>query len=299
MKIVEDIYFIPCLYEDTFTGSVAIVGDTITIVDTGMPYSPEQAIFPFLKSIGRDPKEIKNIVLTHCHFDHVAGVGAIRAVSHAAEVIVHKDDYPYIENPKLIDQNLRSRFPDLPIDERQSKFDPVLDCRIVEDRETLNLSGHNFRIMHVPGHSAGAICFVEPKLRVYIAGDSIQGRGRISPYIFHSAGRYIKSMEMLKREYINFLVLSHPFAPFRKGVLTGEECQRHVDESLETVNELSSKILEILHKAEKPLSLIEVHQQLPNTQGVTIGSILEKLLSENIVSRSIDKGTLLWSAKRI
>jgi len=130
VKVVENIYFIPCPYDDTFTGSVVIVGNTITIVDTGMPDSPEHAIFPFLRSIGRDPKEIKHIVLTHCHFDHVAGVGAIRKVSHDSEAIIHKDDYPYVGDPKLIDRDLSSRFPDLPISERQSKFDPVLDCRI-------------------------------------------------------------------------------------------------------------------------------------------------------------------------
>jgi glyoxylase-like metal-dependent hydrolase (beta-lactamase superfamily II) len=297
VKISEDIYFIPCVYKDHFTGSVAVIDGAITIVDTGMPYSPEQEIFPFLKSIGRDPKEIKHIVLTHCHYDHVAGVGAIRKASREVEVIIHKDDYPYVEDPKLIDRDLSSRFPDLQISELQSRFEPILGCRLVEDGQTLNLSGREFRIMHVPGHSAGAICLVEPKLGVYVTGDSVQGSGHISPYIFHNVNSYIKSMEKLKRERINFLAVAHSFGPFNKGVLAGEECQRHVEESIRTVNELSSKVLKVLHKTKKPMSLTEIHRHLPNTQAVTIGTILENLLSENAVSRSEGKTTLLWSAK--
>ncbi len=296
MKVAEGIYFIPCPIDDplSFTGSVAIIGDTITIVDTGMPNSPEQAIFPFIKSIGRDPKEIKHIVLTHCHFDHVAGVGEIRKFS-GAEVVIHEDDYPYVKDPDLIDLDLSSRFPDILIDERQSKFDPVLDCRIVKDKDILKFSGHEFRIVHVPGHSAGSICFVESKLGVYIAGDSVQGKGGgTSPFIFYNAERYVRSMEMLRHERINFLVLAHPFAPFYKGVLSGEQCQIYVEASIKAVNELSSKVLQVLHKAQKPMSLTEIYQKLPNTVEVTVGSILEKLLSEKVVS--VSKDTLQWSS---
>ncbi|MGQ9781351.1 MAG: MBL fold metallo-hydrolase [Nitrososphaeria archaeon] len=297
MKVAEDIYFIPCPYKDHFTGSILIVDDTITVVDTGMPYSPEQEIFPFLRNIRRDPKEIKHIILTHCHFDHVAGVSAIKNVSHEVEVIIHKDDHPYVEDPKFIDRELSSRFPDLQISELQSKFEPISDCRIAEDRQVLKLGGRELQIMHVPGHSAGAICLIEPKLGVYVAGDSIQGRGRISPYLFYSVDSYIKSMEKLKRERINFLIVAHPFAPFQKGVLVGEECQKHVEESIKTVNELSSKILKVLHDAKKPMSLTQIHQELPNTQAVTVGVILEKLLSENAVSRLEGKSTYVWSAQ--
>jgi len=117
------------------------------------------------------------------------------------------------------------------------------------------------------------------------------------PLVFYSADSYIKSMEKLKRERANFLVLGHPFGPFRKAVLTGEECQRHVEESIKTVTELSSKVLEVLYNAKKPMSITEMLQELPNTWGVTVGSILERLLSKNIVSKSKGKDTFLWSAK--
>ena len=46
---------------------------------------------------------------------------------------------------------------------------------------TIPLDGRELKVVHTPGHSAGSCCTVEPDLGLYIAGDSVQGRGRGAP----------------------------------------------------------------------------------------------------------------------
>jgi hydroxyacylglutathione hydrolase len=69
----------PGIAIDRFVYSYLLVGETITLVDTGVA-GCENIIFDYIRSIGRDPREISLIILTHSHPDHI---GAARSVQEA------------------------------------------------------------------------------------------------------------------------------------------------------------------------------------------------------------------------
>lgn len=67
-------------------------GDELVVVDPGMP-SDIRRLVDRIKSLGRSPKEVTAIVLTHFHVDHAGSARALKQMS-SASVYLHADDAP-------------------------------------------------------------------------------------------------------------------------------------------------------------------------------------------------------------
>lgn len=308
MNIAGNIFFIGCPFSQywetpispttTSTGVIAILGDSITLIDSGVRSSPIDTIFPFIKEKGLDLNKIEKVVLTHGHFDHCGGVQTIRK-SVNAEVIVHEADRRLIEEPSLMEVQLHSRFPDLfpakPTD--FSSFEPIYDCKTVRNNEKLELSGHDFEVLHLPGHSAGSICIVERNLGLYIAGDSVQGKGDRRPLIFHSSEDYLESMRTLKLERPNLLVNAHSFPPYNMPILERERAQVHIEDSLKAIEELNSNVLEVMVKAGHPVSIKEIQGKIQWARDISIGCVLEEFSRKGKAEKLMEKDRILWSLK--
>src|SRR5438067_2181479 len=69
---------------------VIVEREGLTLIDTGMPRS-ERKIGAYVRGIGRELGEVRRIVLTHQHVDHVGGAAAL-AEQTGAEVIASVGD---------------------------------------------------------------------------------------------------------------------------------------------------------------------------------------------------------------
>ncbi len=47
-----------------------LVGEDLTLVDTGMP-GEEEKVISSIKSVGRTIEELNHILVTHAHMDHI------------------------------------------------------------------------------------------------------------------------------------------------------------------------------------------------------------------------------------
>ena len=65
-----------------------VVGDTLTLVDSGLPWNPG-GILKYIRSIGRRTDELKHVLVTHSHPDHVGGTLSLVRKTDAA-VIAHR-----------------------------------------------------------------------------------------------------------------------------------------------------------------------------------------------------------------
>jgi glyoxylase-like metal-dependent hydrolase (beta-lactamase superfamily II) len=86
----------PGIVLDRFVNSYLIVGETITLIDTGVA-SCETRIFEYIRSIGRDPSEISLVILTHSHPDHIGAARAIREAT-GCSVAAHPAERAWIED---------------------------------------------------------------------------------------------------------------------------------------------------------------------------------------------------------
>ncbi len=101
---------------------------------------------------------VRRIILTHGHFDHIGAVGYLKDKFNC-DVYIHKNDFEFLNNPSL---NLSIRF-NFPIVYSS-------DCITLTD-ETVNLIGHDFFFISTPGHTPGSMCI---KVDNYIfTGDTL------------------------------------------------------------------------------------------------------------------------------
>ena len=296
MEIVKGIHLIKCSWSTHFVSSCAIVGDTIALVDVGVSDSPEAAIYPYLKSIGREPSEISHIILTHAHFDHCGGAYPIKKETDC-KVYVHELGKSYLEDASLINRELHNRFPTL-YPEGKPEFESVKVDATFRDGDILDVGERQIRVLHTPGHSPCSSCLIDEEYGVYISGDSIQGKGERRPLLFYSSKEYNESMRRLLKEPVKILITGHSFPPFNKVVLKAEDAMRHINESLEGIREVRSLVWRVLERSKAPLSIKQIYERVGVSQPVTIGCILEDLEREKKTERTEIEEGYLWSLRK-
>ena len=295
MEVAEGIHLVKCPWSTYFVSSCVVVGESIALVDAGTGESPEVAIYPYLRSLGREPSEISHVLLTHAHLDHCAGVAPIKRRT-GCEVGVHELGRPFLEDPGLVERQLSKRFPSL-FSADMTDFEPVKVDTAFRDGDTIDLDGRELKVFHVPGHSACSSCLVDEEQGVYICGDSIQGRGDRRPLIFHSSTEYLESMRRLLEEPIKILINGHPFPPYGRAVLKDDESLEHVRQSLRGVEELRELVLNTLEAAAEPMTIRRLHERAGVSSPVTVGCILEALEREGKVERVGTREADLWSIR--
>jgi glyoxylase-like metal-dependent hydrolase (beta-lactamase superfamily II) len=88
--------------------SFALVQDdgSVTLVDTGLKKAPAR-IVAGLAAIGKHPRDVTRIVLTHVHPDHAGGAAELSRQT-GAPVLVHGDDHGWARTGRIAGANDRS-----------------------------------------------------------------------------------------------------------------------------------------------------------------------------------------------
>ncbi|AZN40037.1 MBL fold metallo-hydrolase [Paenibacillus albus] len=117
-------------------------GKRAFIVDPGM--GPKRLI----ERIKERGLTIEAIVLTHAHFDHMAGVDDVRR-AFGCPVYLHDAEADWLTDAR---KNGSARWEDVtpPLTTEPAEY-------ALSEGQQLELIGHTFRIMHTPGHSPGSV----------------------------------------------------------------------------------------------------------------------------------------------
>ncbi len=112
-----------------------------------------------LAAIKQQQLEVKVIVNTHAHFDHVVALNDIRAATHAP-FLLHADDASILA---MAQKNAASFGLHIP--------QPAPADRLLHDGDEVQVSGITLRVQHTPGHTPGGICLLGDK--VVFTGDTL------------------------------------------------------------------------------------------------------------------------------
>lgn len=107
MEIVEGIHRVDEASSNIAHANVylKINGDKLAIVDTGTSENA-QKIIAYIQKLGYQPTDVKTMILTHFHLDHMGSAKQLKALTHA-KLAAHIDDADYVSG-KNSSQNPRT-----------------------------------------------------------------------------------------------------------------------------------------------------------------------------------------------
>ena len=154
-------------------------GTQITVVDAGLPAS-WGSLPAALGELGRSPRDVEALVLTHAHFDHIGFAERARGEL-GVPVFVHENDASLTKRPWLY-MSERSSLSylgprTLPIfysflRAGALRVGPVREVRRFGDEGTLDVPGSP-RVVYTPGHTLGHVALDLPERDAIISGDSL------------------------------------------------------------------------------------------------------------------------------
>ncbi len=88
---------LPDVYQITYRAAnvFLLVEDELTLIDTGYRGTAAK-VMSLVSRLGRKPEDLKLVVLTHCHPDHIGSLGVLKKAT-GARVFAHAADAPYID----------------------------------------------------------------------------------------------------------------------------------------------------------------------------------------------------------
>ena len=185
-RIIGDVYFV-----GTYQASCHIIdtGDGLIMIDPGYTNTAHLVINSLYK-LGYSPYDIKYIVNSHWHGDHVEATAAFAYLS-GAQTLIGRDDA-----------------------EKASKY--FTADILVDDGDTLTLGNTTITFMHTPGHTKGTISPFfdvtegDKTYRVGMFGGAGVNTLHLGKFDFEGAREaYVASVERLKGEHVDVFIGNH------------------------------------------------------------------------------------------
>jgi hydroxyacylglutathione hydrolase len=192
-------YICPTAYDS----SIYLINGTV-LIDAGM--SSDMVIKQLEKYI--KITDLKLIILTHCHYDHIAAAAAIAEKS-GAKVGVHEADLEGVNDEYLSVSVL--------FGERAPQVKPTI---IYKEGDKIDIgNGEYLEVIHTPGHSRGSICLYEPVSKSLFSGDTVFPGGSFGRMDFEGSepDKMLGSVEKLTRLDVKTLYPGHGAPTDRDG----------------------------------------------------------------------------------
>ncbi len=108
------------------------------------------AVDEILNFIKQQNINLKYILITHGHFDHVYCLAEFKEKFPQIQVLMHKDDMPLLN--QVANQCSMTGVEEIKV--------PCIDALINDDTKNLKIGNSEIKIIHTKGHSKGGVCYL-------------------------------------------------------------------------------------------------------------------------------------------
>ena len=139
------------------------LGDLV-LIDSGAGESFDTLV-KNIENLGFKPRNIKTIIATHAHIDHIGSLRRFQETYHS-KIIAHKLDADAIESGVGVAAEAYG------VD-----YSPcTVDTRLNDAEASLNFGGHELKLIHIPGHTPGSIAaYIDIDGKRILFGQDIHG----------------------------------------------------------------------------------------------------------------------------
>jgi len=189
-------------------GYLVRTDEGLILIDTTMHHQV-YLIFESIRKLGFDPNDIKLILCTHGHYDHIGGVRPIAEYS-GAKVYMPKEDAFFLTERRDLIHNMDYVLGNFEIDEYYA------------DNKPITLGHVTVHTVHSPGHTPGTTSmFIEDRDengKVYVCGlHGGVGLGTVMDSYLEETEQpkshqndYLNSMRKLRDRKVDIAVALHP-----------------------------------------------------------------------------------------
>ncbi|MEQ1774385.1 MAG: MBL fold metallo-hydrolase [Burkholderiales bacterium] len=137
-KVFDNLYFVGGRVHSAW---ILATREGLILLDTLYPYNSEELIIGGMKKLGLDPKDIKYLIVSHAHQDHIGGAEMIQT-RYKPRVVMSGPDWDLVEK----------------VPNRFKTMAPKRDI-VATDGMKITLGETTVTIWFTPGHTAGTTSF--------------------------------------------------------------------------------------------------------------------------------------------
>lgn len=165
---------------------------------------------PAAEKLSINLDNVKGILLTHNHWDHVDGLPALAPLCENAIIYAKTGSFKDVDSSKI---------------------------QIVSGGINID---NLFKVVDIAGHAPDAIGFIDTRTNTLFSGDAIQlyGVSTAGILIYGGVDKYLESLENLKEEDIENILASHPYVPNGAFAVGKDQSFKHIEDSIDCMKEL-------------------------------------------------------------
>jgi glyoxylase-like metal-dependent hydrolase (beta-lactamase superfamily II) len=172
-EVVSGIYQVTLPRKGVPVNAFLVAGDLLALVDAGVP-GGSRRLLSAIRETGRDPADLRFVLVTHHHVDHIGSLASVVQETGAA-VLAHPKEVPIIEGkmpaPPKVGRSWGSRLR-ISLSERLGATEAAPVAVKYPWQDDTALVGTGLRAIHTPGHTAGHLAYIHPASGTLFVGDA-------------------------------------------------------------------------------------------------------------------------------
>ena len=203
IKITESLFLIPGQDEMIPDAHVYVIGrpdsGDLSLVDAGLMGRGRYKTAALIDE-GIRLADVKRVIMTHTHLDHIGCLKEIMEAIPSVELWVHADEAAPLESGDdrtVYGMEMFKQMCQMQYRLKNGDFTFKVN-RWLKDEEEVRIGGETWSILHIPGHSPGGIALYDPSRQILIPGDVVYADYSIGRFDLHGASGRVLHNSLLR-----------------------------------------------------------------------------------------------------